>query len=31
MAAMRDHIARQVQALPTQAQFLNDIQRQAAR
>ena len=31
MAAMRDHIARQVPALPTQAQFLDNIRRQAAR
>ena len=31
MAAMRDAIARQVPALPTQAQFLASIQRQAAR
>jgi len=31
MATMRDHIARQVPALPSQAQFLANIQRQAAR
>ena len=31
MAAMRDHITRQIPALPTQAQFLGNIRRQAAR
>jgi tryptophan halogenase len=31
MAAMRDAIARHIPALPTQAQFLTNIQRQAAR
>jgi len=31
MAAMRERIARQIPALPTQAQFLGNIQRQAAR
>ena len=31
MTAMRSQIARQIPALPTQAQFLGNIQRQAAR